>query len=310
MSSGSDLISFLVDEEAAGERIDSVVAEHAAAVSRSLAQTLVRDANVLVNGRPVKPSHRVRAGDMVEVTVRRRPSLSAQPEHIPLRVVYRDRDLAVIDKPAGLVVHPAAGHEGGTMANALSALFPQAKGVGAEERPGIVHRLDKDTSGLIVVALTPDALRSLQDQIASRTAQRIYFALVRGHPRPATGIVDAPIGRDPQNRKRMAVHGAAARSARTSYQVLEELNDFSLLEARLHTGRTHQIRVHLAALGHPLVGDIIYGGPAVRGLHRQFLHAHRLVVRSPSSGDELQFRSALPDDLERVLGDLRRLSSG
>jgi 23S rRNA pseudouridine1911/1915/1917 synthase len=192
------------------------------------------------------------------------------------------------------------------VANALAAAFPQTRSVGNEERPGIVHRLDKGTSGLMVVALSPAAYTSLQSQIAERSAERRYLALARGRLEPQQGVIDAPIGKDPRDPKRMAIGGIAARPARTSYRVLEYLPGFTLLEARLHTGRTHQIRVHLSALGHALAGDPVYGGPPFPGLERQFLHAHRLVLRSPSSGENLEFSSPLPTDLAEVLTALRQ----
>jgi 23S rRNA pseudouridine1911/1915/1917 synthase len=199
------------------------------------------------------------------------------------------------------VVHPSAGHADGTLANALTARFPQTSGVGTELRPGIVHRLDKDTSGLMVIALTPSAYASLQQQIAERSARRQYLALVEGGVLPERGRIDAPIGRDAQNRLRMGIDGIAARDAQTTYRLLEKAGNFSLLEATLHTGRTHQVRVHLAAIGHPIVGDRLYGGSAALGLERQFLHAYRLGLRSPSSGTELAFTSRLPYDLSRTL---------
>lgn len=298
-------LTFTVAAEEAGKRADVVVAEHVPDISRSLARALVDDERVRVNGKAVKPSHRVVTGDEVEVEVVLPASISAAPESIPLRIVYQDTDLAVIDKPAGMVVHPAAGHAGGTLANALAARFPQTRGVGLEDRPGIVHRLDKDTSGLMVVALNPAAHASLQRQIAAHTAGRRYLALAAGRLEPERGTIEAPIGRDPGNRKRMAVHGVAARPARTSYRVLEYLPGFSLLDVALHTGRTHQIRVHLAALGHPLAGDRTYHGAPLDALQRQFLHAYHLALRSPSTGRDLEFSSPLPADLEGVLAELR-----
>lgn len=291
-------------------RVDAAVAERVSDISRSLARTLILEGKVLINGARAKPSHRLSAGDEVDVDVVVPPSLTAVPEAIPLTVVYQDRDLAIVDKPAGLVVHPAAGHERGTLANALTALFPQARSVGAADRPGIVHRLDKDTSGLMVVALTPQAHASLQKQISSRTAERLYLALATGYVHPEQGSIDAPIGRDPRDRKRMAVHGVTARPARTSYRVLEYLPGFTLLEARLHTGRTHQIRVHLAATGHPLAGDRTYHGATLAHLDRQFLHAYQLILESPSTGAQLEFTSPLPEDLDTALRELRATAGG
>lgn len=293
-----------VGQEDAGERLDSYLAGQVPDVSRSLAATLVRDGLVRVNGHTSRPSYRVARGDDIEIQIVHPPALSAEPEEIPLRVVYEDADLAVVDKPPGMVVHPAPGHADGTLANALAARFPLTRGVGEEQRPGIVHRLDRDTSGLMVVALTPAAHRDLQNQIAAREASRRYLALVSGHMPAGEGTIEAPIGRDTRDRKRMAVHGAAAREARTSYRVLERLPGFDLVEATLHTGRTHQIRVHFAAVGHPVVGDSTYGGSNLQGLNRQFLHAYQLSVRSPSSGSTLSFESPLPADLATVLRSL------
>lgn len=289
-----------------GTRLDILVAEIVPDLSRSLARKLIESGHVLVNGRLAKPSRHVVIDDRIEVDVILPPSISAEPEAIPLSIVYRDNDLVVLDKPAGLVVHPGAGHLSGTLANALMASFPAVSSVGAKDRPGIVHRLDKDTSGLMVVALSPSAHRSLQSQISSRTAERRYFALVGGSLKPPQGKIDAPIGRDPKNRKRMAVHGAGERSAQTSYEVLEYLKGSTFLEAMLHTGRTHQIRVHMQATGHPLVGDRVYRGPGLPGLNRQFLHAHCLSIDSPTTGYRLDFESPLPPDLQTVLYELRQ----
>jgi 23S rRNA pseudouridine1911/1915/1917 synthase len=303
--SEDDFLQFKVAAEDDGRRVDAVVAERAGGLSRSLAQTLVREGSARVNGKTVRPAHRVQSGDIVDVSLLFPPSFSAEPQSIPLRVAYQDGDLAIIDKPAGLVVHPAAGHRSGTLANALAARFPDTQKVGSRDRPGIVHRLDKDTSGLIAVALNPRAHEFLQREIASRRAERLYLALVSGRPEADQATIDAPIGRDTRDRKRMAVHGAAARPASTSFRVVEELPGFTLVEAKLHTGRTHQIRVHLAAIGHPVAGDDVYRGQQLPGLSRQFLHAHRLSLRSPSRGDTIVAESPLPRDLHRVLESLR-----
>jgi 23S rRNA pseudouridine1911/1915/1917 synthase len=298
-------IEVTVAPEEAGMRVDTFIAGALPGISRSRVQSLLEEGALLLNSREVKPSARVSAGDIISGTLRATGGLTARPEAIELTIVYQDADLAVIDKPAGLVVHPAPGHESGTLANAVAARFPQTGEVGGAERPGIVHRLDKDTSGLMVVALTARAHHSLQEQLARRTAGREYLALVRGHPRPADGIIDAPIGRDRDDRKRMAPYGVAGRPARTLYWTEEEIGGYSVLRAKLQTGRTHQIRVHFAALGHPVAGDTTYGGPAVSGLTRQFLHATRLTLVSPSTGVEMSFDSPLPPDLEAVLARLR-----
>lgn len=301
-----DIVTWDVSARDSGVRVDVAVAEAVPGLSRSLAHALIRDGKVSVNGEKVRPSHRLSVGDRLRVDVLLPPSISAHPEPVPLNIAYRDSDLVVLDKPAGLVVHPAPGHAGGTVANGLAELFPESREIGDALRPGIVHRLDKDTSGLMVVALTPQAHASLQSQIAQRVAGRRYLTLVTGHPNPPEATIDAPIGRDPQVRKRMGVHGVAARPARTSYRVLEELPGFSLVEATLETGRTHQIRVHFAAVGHPVAVDQVYGGAQLPGLDRQFLHAHRLRIFSPSTGQPLEFHSPLPPDLQSGLDHLRR----
>jgi 23S rRNA pseudouridine1911/1915/1917 synthase len=215
-----------------------------------------------------------------------------------LRIVHVDDDLAVVDKPAGMVVHPAPSHRGSTLVDELGELL----GGGADpERPGIVHRLDKGTSGLLVVARTDEAHAALQGQIQRREVERVYLALARGRLASRTGMIDAPIGRAARQRHRMAVSGAASRQARTHFTVLELLGAESYLEARLETGRTHQIRAHFAAIGHPLAGDVSYGGKPKYGLERQFLHAHRLAFDHPRGGEHLTFVSELPADLAAAL---------
>jgi 23S rRNA pseudouridine1911/1915/1917 synthase len=214
-----------------------------------------------------------------------------------LRIVHLDDDLAVVDKPAGLVVHPAPSHTGPTLVSELGDLL----GGGDPERPGIVHRLDKDTSGLMVVARGPEALVALQEEVREREVERRYLALAGGRLASRTGTIDAPIGRATKRRTRMAVAGAASREARTHFEVLELLPHESYLEARLETGRTHQIRAHFAAIGHPLTGDTTYGGALRYGLRRQFLHSHRLAFRHPTSGARLEFSSPLPADLAAAL---------
>jgi 23S rRNA pseudouridine1911/1915/1917 synthase len=224
----------------------------------------------------------------------------AEPE---LRVVYRDEALAVVDKPAGLVVHPAPSHSGPTLVSELGELL----GGGEDpERPGIVHRLDKGTSGLLVVARTEAAHAALQRAVRERAVERVYLALAGGRLGSRTGTIDAPIGRAQRQRKRMAVSGAASRQARTHFEVLELLPRESYLEAKLETGRTHQIRAHFAAIGHPLSGDTTYGGAARYGLERQFLHAHRLAFAHPETGEPLSFESPLPEDLAAALEQARQ----
>jgi 23S rRNA pseudouridine1911/1915/1917 synthase len=228
------------------------------------------------------------------------------PQPMPLSVVYEDDDLIVVDKPAKLVVHPAPGHESGTLANALLARYPDLP-IDEDGRPGIVHRLDKDTSGLIIVAKDDASRRNLQGQFKEGQVDKIYLALVEGTVEPERGIVDAPIGRDPKNRKRMAVVRTGGRQAVTEYRILEHLGGFTLLEVRPRTGRTHQVRVHLAFVQHPVVGDRVYGRRKQRlAVERQFLHAHRLSFLLPTSGQAVELESELPVELASVLQDLRK----
>jgi len=287
----------------AGQRLDRFLAGAFPDLSRSLIQKLIEGGHVTQDGLAVKPSSKVRAGDRIRVVVPEPQPLELVPEFIPLSVVYEDRDLLVINKRAGLVVHPAAGHQTGTLVNAIIARYPDVQ-IGNTLRPGIVHRLDKDTSGLIIVARNDRAQGAIQSQIKDRKVTKEYIALVWGKTSP-TGTVDAPIGRDPVHRKRMAVV-ASGRPAITHFTADETLDGFSLLRVRPVTGRTHQIRVHLASVGHPIVGDPVYGrrrgGPA---LDRQFLHAAKLGFVLPSTGEYREFVSPLPPDLQDVLDDLR-----
>ena len=285
-------------------RLDQFLARQDIGLTRSRLRQLIDSGDVLVNGAAVKPAHRVRHGDRVLVSVPPpRPSV-AVPQDIPLTVVYQDADLVVIDKPAGLAAHPGPGHPDRTLVNGLLALCPDIQGIGGEIRPGIVHRLDKDTSGLMISAKTETAHYSLSQQIKDRAVEKGYLALVEGVPSPQTGLIDAPIGRDPRRRTRMAVT-AGGRESRTGYRLLEQAGRHSLLELQLHTGRTHQARVHLAWLGHPIFGDAVYGrrNPL---LPRHFLHAHRLAFAHPTTGEPLEFRSPLPPDLEAALDAARR----
>jgi 23S rRNA pseudouridine1911/1915/1917 synthase len=297
--------------EAGGDRIDRYLANAVPDLSRAQIQRLIDDGFITVNHVPVaKASQRIRDGDGIVVTVPPPAPTTLTPESIPLNVVYEDGDLIVIDKPAGMVVHPAAGHPGGTLVNAVLAHAPDLEGVGDERRPGIVHRLDRGTSGLIVVAKNDRAHRHLQKQFKDRAAQKLYLALVVGKPPSPTGRIEAPIGRDLKNRQRMAVTtGDSGRNAVTVYRTIESFKQFTLLEAEPKTGRTHQIRVHLTFLGCPIAGDPLYATPrsvGVRlpGLHRQFLHATRLTLALPS-GAVRTFDSPLPDDLSKVLAYLR-----
>lgn len=290
----------------AGQRLDRYVADAVPALSRTSAQRLLDAGRITVNGALAKASYRVEAGDRIDVSIPPPEPVDTLPESIPLDVVYEDSDILVVDKPPGMVVHPAYGHRSGTLVNAVLAHSPDLAGVGGELRPGIVHRLDKDTSGLIVVAKCDRALQALQAQFKRREVTKLYVALVEGSLQPRTGIIDAPIGRDIKARKRMAVVLAVGREAQTKYRVLEYLPGYTLIEAEPKTGRTHQIRVHMAFIGHPLAGDSVYGHRRrPPGLTRHFLHAARLGMRLPSTNEWRVFESTLPHDLVQVLDMLR-----
>ncbi len=283
-------------------RLDRFLAARCPDLTRSFLQKLIEKGCVLLNEEKSKGSQRLKPGDVVHLTIPPPEVVSVEPEAIPLTVVYEDRDLLVVDKPPGLPVHPGPGHPRHTLVNALLAHCPDLAGIGGELRPGIVHRLDKDTSGLMVVAKNARAHLHLSQQIKERAVTKKYIALVKGHLRPPKGRVQAPIARDPRNRKRMAVV-PGGRSAVTEYEVKEYLGDYSLVELSPETGRTHQLRVHMAHLGYPIVGDSLYGGK-VPFLHRQFLHASALAFRLPSTGALRQFTSNLPEDLAKVITEL------
>lgn len=284
-------------------RLDQYLAGQDTGLTRSRLQRLIVEGQVSVNGGAAKPSHRLRAGDLVSLSVPPPRPSTLEPQDIPVTVVYQDDDLVVIDKPAGLAVHPGPGHPDQTLVNALLAMCPDIQGIGGEVRPGIVHRLDKDTSGLMMVAKTHQAHLDLSAQIKARQTTKGYLALVEGTPAPPKGMIDAPIGRHPRRRTRMAVV-VGGKEARTSYQVREQFPEHSLVELYLETGRTHQIRVHMAHIGHPLAGDAIYGH-ASRLVGRHFLHAFHLGFNHPATGEPLEFKTELPADLAPAVDKLR-----
>lgn len=295
----------MVPEALGGERLDRAVTL-LTGWSRAEVQHLVADGAILVGGRPAPKSHRLVAGEVVELLGAPSPPELPGPEPVPLDVRHVDTDVIVLAKRAALVVHPGPGHAHGTVVHGLLHRFPEVAGVGDPARPGIVHRLDRDTSGLMVVARTQDAYVALVAALAAREIDRRYLALVSGEPDAPRGVVDAPIGRSTRQRTRMAVR-AAGRPARTGYEVLSVWRDagVSLLECRLETGRTHQIRVHLAAIGHPVVGDVAYGGRTLRsGPDRPFLHAFALGFEHPVKHRPLAFEDALPAELAWALDAL------
>jgi 23S rRNA pseudouridine1911/1915/1917 synthase len=294
-----------IEKSLPSERLDTFLRRQFPAVSRGTVQRLIEQGYIRVNGRPVKPTHAPRAGEIVEVEWPEARPAEAQPEQIPLDVLFEDDALLVLNKPAGLVVHPSAGHEEHTLVNALlHHCAGQLSGIGGVARPGIVHRLDKETSGCMVVAKNDDTHLALSAQFSGRQVEKIYHAIVCGVMPRDEGEIRAAIARHPSHRKRMAVRDADGREARTSYRVVEWLRETTLVEALLHTGRTHQIRVHFLHIGHPLVGDTTYGQRPNRRLAeligytapRVMLHAHKLAFIHPRSGKRLRFESPWPED--------------
>ena len=297
-----------VDE--AGVRLDVWLARHCAPLSRSRLQTLIGAGQVTVDGRPASARTKTRPGQQVCVNVPPPAPAEPQPEALPLDVVFEDADILVLNKPPGIVVHPAPGHAGGTLVNALLHHCDDLGGVGGVERPGIVHRLDKDTSGLLVVAKNDAALNALAAQFQAGRVCKRYLALVHGRPARAQGSIETTIGRHPVDRKRMAVDPPHGKQAVSHYEVLETLGDLTLLQVRIETGRTHQIRVHLAHLGLPIVGDPVYGSHARdRALpecpSRQLLHAAELAFDHPIDGRRLVFQRPPPPDMAAFIGHLR-----
>ncbi len=301
------VVEFSADNK--GERIDKLLVERMGELSRSAIQQLIRDGLVLVNGAEVKPNYRTRAGDVIVARVVAEPAPELRAEPIPLDVIYEDAYLLVVNKPAGMVVHPAFGHGSGTLVNALLSHVPDIENEAQSDRPGIVHRLDMDTSGLIVVAKQERVRSALQQAFKAHEVEKHYLVLVEGQVTAGHGVIRAEIGRDPRQRKRMTVV-ADGRAAVTEYRVLERFEWQTYLEAEPQTGRTHQIRVHFAYIGHPVVGDTVYGYRKQRvSLDRQFLHAARLVFAHPVTGEVLDLTAALPAELAALLDDLRRTAA-
>lgn len=310
---------FLVDEADEGERIDSFLSGQIPELSRSRIQKSIRAGELTVDGRSAgKPSRKVSESERVELVFSPPRPLEIEPEEIPLDIVFEDESLLVVDKPAGMVVHPSPGHESGTLVHALLAHCSNLSGIGGFLRPGIVHRLDADTSGLLVVAKSDEAHISLSRQLMERRVHRIYYSITWGELESETGEIDLPIGRSPRDRKKMAVVSEGGREAVTTYYVLDTFGPFQYIKIQLGTGRTHQIRVHLSHSGHPVLGDPVYGGRKIRRgalikseidlagkalslIDRQALHAGELAFSHPLSGEEVRFEAVIPADMRSVL---------
>jgi 23S rRNA pseudouridine1911/1915/1917 synthase len=301
--------------ENSGSRLDSYLAQELSDISRSRLQKLIKDGNVQLNGQICRSKKEtVKSGDRLQISIPEAQPLDLQPEAIPLEILYEDDSLMIINKPAGLVVHPAAGHADGTLVNAVLSHCPNLAGIGGVQRPGIVHRLDKDTTGAIVIAKTDQAHQHLQAQLKAKTARREYLGIVYGSPRTESGIIDQPIGRHLVDRKKMAVVPVEKRGrlAVTHWQVQERLGNYTLVRFQLETGRTHQIRVHSAFIGHPIVGDPIYSSGHSLGVNLtgQALHAWKLKLQHPVTGEFIEAIAPLPASLTTLLEVLRRRNIG
>ena len=310
---------YTVDEDGSGLRLDRFLSDREG-ISREFAKKLILNGHVLINDHPAKPSHRIRPGERIRVEIPPPQPLDLRPERMELDLIYQDDHLIVLNKPAGIAVHPGAGVKSGTLVNALLGIFPDLPGVGGVERPGIVHRLDKDTSGVMVVAKSDLAHRDLIEQFRRREVRKRYLALICGVPLDTSFVIDAPIGRSIHDRKKFSVNSASPKEAITEVRVLEDYGRYALVEARPRTGRTHQIRVHLSHIGHPVVGDPLYGGGRRRSIReapdeeirkvmerirRQMLHAHTLAFRHPATGRWMTFSVPVPEDMKRVIEELR-----
>ena len=310
--------SFTVTESEAGQRLDTVIVARLSTISRSRASRLIHSGHITVNGLIKKPGYLIKPGDFVQSEIPSPEPIKCKPEAIPLSILHEDRDIIVLNKAPGLVVHPGAGHNSRTLVNALLSHCPDLEGIGGSIRPGIVHRLDKDTSGTLVVAKNDMAHQSLSRQFKMREVRKIYLALVYGEVKQASGVIDFPIGRHPTDRKKMSIQSRRSRPTETRWEVREVFPGVTLLEIDLRTGRTHQVRVHCAAIDHPVVGDATYGGKrrwkdlaqgpiqdVLRAIRRQMLHAWQLSFVHPRTGQSMIFKSPLPEDMASVLDSLR-----
>ena len=305
-----EYFTFGAEQEDVGTRIDVFLADAMENLSRSGVQKLIEEGHITLNGGRTKANYKLRERDIIDVEVPEVKEVEILPEDIPLDILYEDADVIVVNKPQGMVVHPAPGHTSGTLVNAL--MFhcgDELSGINGEKRPGIVHRIDKDTSGLLVVAKTDAAHQALTEQMSVHSIHRVYHAVVYGNLKEDAGFVEAPIGRDPKDRKKMAVTQQNSKYAYTGWQVLERFGNFTYIACKLKTGRTHQIRVHMASIGHPLAGDAVYGPKnCIRSLNGQCLHAKELGFVHPATGEWMQFDSSLPDWFQDYLSRLRKES--
>jgi 23S rRNA pseudouridine1911/1915/1917 synthase len=302
-----EFFAFGTEQEDVGCRIDVFIAENMESLSRSGVQRLIEEGHVRLNGGAVKANYKLRAKDIIDIEVPEVKAVEILPEDIPLDILYEDEDVIVVNKPQGMVVHPAPGHTTGTLVNALMHHFGDAlSGINGEKRPGIVHRIDKDTSGVLMIAKNDAAHQSLAQQLAEHSITRKYNAIVFNGFQEDEGTVDQPIGRNPLDRKKMAVTQKHSRRAVTHYRVLERMGNFTLIEAQLETGRTHQIRVHLTFIGHPLLGDGVYG-PKKQPFHLdgQALHARVLGFMHPTTGKYMEFEAPLPGNFENLIKRLK-----
>lgn len=291
----------MAPKQVARLRLDRFLASQLSGYSRARLQRLIRTRFVRLNGQAARARDLVRAGDEIELTEPPLEKIDNQPEHIPLEILFEDNDLIVINKPAGLVVHPGAGHREHTLVNALLHHCPNLSGIGGKERPGIVHRLDKETSGCLVIAKNDQAHQGLAIQFAARSVEKIYLAIVAGKLRRTEGVIEEKIGRHPVDRQRMSVSSSRGRAAKTGYRVVRSSDKMSLVECQLHTGRTHQIRVHLHHLGHPVLGDRVYAPKLAKEYPRQLLHAWKLGFQHPRTGEWKSFAAPLPSDFTDAL---------
>ena len=301
---------FSIDHETEGQRIDRYLSDTLEDRSRSYIQKIIKDGHVTVNQKPVKANYRLSVGDRVEVTLPEAKEPDIEPENIPLDILYEDQDIIMVNKPKQMVVHPAPGHYSGTLVNALMYhCGDELSGINGCMRPGIVHRIDMDTTGSLVVCKNDKAHQSLSEQLKEHSIRRIYVAIVHGNIKEDSGTVNAPIGRHPTDRKKMSTHCKNGRNAITHYKVLERFGDYTYIQCELETGRTHQIRVHMASIGHPLVGDEVYGPKKCpfKGLQGQTLHARTLGIIHPSTGEYLEVNAPLPEYFVDLLDRLRNI---